>query len=495
MLPKPTTSGAKYHGRFDKADFIYIARDYEYPSVSSNAVLDGTPSDASLSATDSAEHRPRKDLFKLFAVVFVLSSALDVAMWLIGHNFTHTQYPSALGSTKYWAMSWLSGNANGDSWDAMRAALSWVRDHPHGRLYDRVFFADKVKFQYPPSSLFIFQLMSAAGLDTTNLSMNRINFWFIAANALATGAFTFSIARRSPYYVAERWRFAVIGGIGALLFFPLMRAFSLGQVQVWINTLFALSALSYLSGRKRLAGILIGVICLLKPQFSMFIVWGLLRREWRFLTGCSIVLALGVATSLAVFGLQNHLDYRSVLRALSRSGESFLANQSFNGLLNRLYSVDDPMIWQPNRFPPFNPVVYTGTLVTSALLIGGCLLLPLLGRGVSSLFDFLAAALTFTIASPIAWEHHYGILPVVYVATLFLLLNQEGSTRRSVQLVMLTASFLITAHWFGGSWMLFGALALLGLIYWIALLKRSSYCAEKCVGQIVENPDACVERP
>jgi hypothetical protein len=108
--------------------------------------------------------------------------------------------------------------------------------------------------------------------------------------------------------------------------------------------------------------------------------------------------------------------------------------------------------------------------------IGGCLLLPLLGRGVSSVFDFLAAALTFTIASPIAWEHHYGILPVVYVATLFLLLNQERSTRRSAQLVMLTASFLITAHWFGGSWMLFGALVLLGLIYWIELLKRSSYC-------------------
>jgi Transposase DDE domain len=30
MLPKSTTSGAKAHGRFDKADFIYIARDDEY---------------------------------------------------------------------------------------------------------------------------------------------------------------------------------------------------------------------------------------------------------------------------------------------------------------------------------------------------------------------------------------------------------------------------------------------------------------------------------
>jgi len=30
MLLKSTTSGAKYHGRFDKVEFIYIARDDEY---------------------------------------------------------------------------------------------------------------------------------------------------------------------------------------------------------------------------------------------------------------------------------------------------------------------------------------------------------------------------------------------------------------------------------------------------------------------------------
>jgi hypothetical protein len=30
ILPKPATSGAKAHGRFDSADFIYIARDDEY---------------------------------------------------------------------------------------------------------------------------------------------------------------------------------------------------------------------------------------------------------------------------------------------------------------------------------------------------------------------------------------------------------------------------------------------------------------------------------
>jgi hypothetical protein len=458
--------------------------------MQSNTDLDENSSAAS---TELPEHHSRKDLIALCAVVFVVSSALDIATWVITRKFTHTPYPSALGSTVHWAMSWLSGNAADDSWNAMRAALRWVHDNPHGRLYDRVFFVNKVKFQYPPSSLFVFQLLSVAGLETTNLNLNRINFWLIVTNVLATGTFTFSMSRQFAYSAAERWGLAIVGSIAALLFFPLMEAYSLGQLQVWINALFALSSLAYLSGRKQLTGVLIGLICLLKPQFSMFIVWGLLRREWRFLTGCSAILALGVATSLAIFGLQNHLDYLSVLRALSRTGEAYIGNQSFNGLLNRLYSADDPMVWHPNSFPPFNPTVYVGTLVTSVLLIGGCMLAPLVGRGVSGIFDFLAAALTFTIASPIAWDHHYGILPVVYVAASLLLLNQERSTRRSAQLVMLTASFLITAHWFGGSWTLFGALTLLGLIYRIELLKRPPYRSRNLWGRVVQ--ERAIPRP
>ncbi len=118
-------------------------------------------------------------------------------MWFIGRYFIHTHYPSALAFTKYWATSWPSGSPNGDSWDAMRAAMDWVQDHPYGRLYDRVFFMDRVKFQYPPSSLFVFQWMSAAGLEISNVSLNRISFWFVVVNALAAGAFTFSMARRS----------------------------------------------------------------------------------------------------------------------------------------------------------------------------------------------------------------------------------------------------------------------------------------------------------
>jgi hypothetical protein len=98
-------------------------------------------------------------------------------------------------------------------------------------------------------------------------------------------------------------------------------------------------------------------------------------------------------------------------------------------------------------------------------MIGLALLLPHRSSGGSSLLDFLGAALTFTMASPVAWIHHYGILPSIYVAALFVLLADKASARRSLALAMLAASYLITGHWMGGSWTLLGALVLLGVLY------------------------------
>src|SRR6202043_3661510 len=127
------------------------------------------------------------------------------------------------------------------------------------------FFVDRIKFQYPPSSLLPLDFLSQLGFNLSNVEMNRINYWFVAANALINGAFAFALARRSPDYAVHRWQFAMLGALGSLLFYPVMEAFSLGQIQVWIDTIFTLSALAWLAGRKGLSGVLIGLICLLKP--------------------------------------------------------------------------------------------------------------------------------------------------------------------------------------------------------------------------------------
>jgi hypothetical protein len=438
--------------------------------MSSNAALDVTSPET---GGDSGASRSRRHLFGLCLLVFVTTMIEDIANRLLTHLQLITKHPSDVNYALTWVRSLVTAQEADDSWKPMRAALAWFQQHADGRLYEHIFFTDRIKFQYPLSSLLPMHALSQMGIAPPNVILNRVNFWMVLANVLVAGALAFTLARRSPGYSPRRWQFAIVSAFGALLFCPLLRAFDLGQVQVWINTLFALSALAWLLGRKHLAGVLIGLICLLKPQFIMFMVWGLLRREWRFLIGWGAVAAVGLVASLAVFGVQNHLDYIAVLRALSRTGEAFIENQSFNGLLNRVLGTDEnPALWKPHDFPLFNPIVYAGTLLTSAVLIGAALLVPLRGKGTSGLLDFLAAALSFTMASPIAWEHHYGILPVIYIAMMFVLLNRNASPGRSLGLVTLSVSYVVTGHWMGSSWMLWGALALLGLIYWVILAPR-----------------------
>lgn len=419
--------------------------------------------------------RSHRHLFGLCLVVFVTSVFEDIANRLLTYLEIVSKHPSDLNYALTWVRSlWNPGEAD-DSWEPMRSALGWFEQHADGRLYEHIFFAERIKFQYPPTSLLPLHTLSQWGITPPNDVLNWINFWMVLVNILAVGALAFTLAARSPEHAPRRWQFGVASAFGALLFCPLLKAFDLGQVQVWINALFALAAVAWLLGHKRSAGALIGLICLLKPQFVMFMVWGLLRREWRFLAGWGLVAAAGGVASLAVFGMQNHLDYLAVLRTLSRTGEAFIDNQSVNGVLNRLLGTDQtPALWKAHEFPLFNPLVYVGTLVTSVGLIGAALLVPLRGKGASGLLDFLGAALSFTIASPIAWEHHYGILPVIYIAMMFVLLNRDASRGRTFGLVLLFASYVFTGHGLGGSWMLWGALALLGLIYCVRRVPRAA---------------------
>ncbi|CAN7465032.1 DUF2029 domain-containing protein [Caballeronia sp. LjRoot34] len=453
--------------------------------MSSNAALDVTSPET---GGDSGTSRSRWHLFGLCVIVFLASALEDSANRLLTHLRIITKQPSDLSYAWTWARSLVTARDADDSWNPMRSALNWFQQHPNSRVYEHIFFIDRIKFQYPLSSLLPLHALSLWGIVPTNAALNRVNFWLVLANVLIAGALAFTLARRSPGYAPRRWQFATVSAFGALLFYPLLKAFDLGQVQVWINTLFALSALAWLLGRRQLAGVLIGLICLLKPQFVMFMVWGLLRREWRFLVGWGLVVAAGLVASLVVFGVQNHLDYLAVLRTLSRTGEAFIKNQSFNGLLNRLYATDEnPAVWKPHDFPPFNPIVYAGTLLISGVLIGVALLVPLRGKRASGLLDFLGAALSFTMASPIAWEHHYGILPVIYIAVMFVLLNRDTSRGRALGLTMLSISYLLTAHWMGSSWMLWGALALLGLIYWVNLAPRGVAWSEFPIRPVTSN--------
>lgn len=162
--------------------------------------------------------------------------------------------------------------------------------------------------------------------------------------------------------------------------------------------------------------------------------------------------------SLVVFGFQEHVEYLKVISHMGRRGEVIWANQSVGGILHRLFTDADPLVFHAKSFAPFNMFVYVTTLVSSALLLlFGLLFYKPIGeaslkswdRLVYSALDLATMMFLLTIATPIAWGHHYGILwPGISIAILvaihFLVEKRSWS---GVTLVVLCGSyFLISNH-------------------------------------------------
>jgi alpha-1,2-mannosyltransferase len=388
--------------------------------------------------------------------------------------------------------SWdvLNGRGSDDSWGAMQAALDYFAAPTAIPLYSEIFFNRQYRFQYPPSALFALKGMqwlapANVRVDETQtfptVTLNDMIGWaFLLATGLATAALLELQLRK--YYTAESRlllaaRVAIVAGF-TLTFYPLVKAYSLGQLQVWINGLFAVALLCWATGWRALSGVLVGLMCLIKPHYGLFLPWALLRGEWRFLAACATTLAASLTASVLVFGFVNHIDYFRVVSFLSERGEAYYPNHSINGLLNRIMGIFDPTLYRnldfvAGEFPPFNPLVYGGTLLSSLAILAAALFNRSTRGDCGRLIDFSLMALSCTMASPIAWEHHYGILLPIF-AVLVVLVG-----RRPLWLGLLAVSYALASVYipatmllaptpfnFTQSYLLLAALIVLALLHW-----------------------------
>ena len=321
-----------------------------------------------------------------------------------------------------------------DSWGPMARAFLRSQTREDGDIYG-VFFDEGRKFQYPPTSLLVCFAVPDAWLGEKHFTMlerdTRFNgaplTFFRTASQLAvllTIAATIAIfeigIRRwrtaGDEHVASRFaRMAMLTLLG-LTFYPVVKAHDLGQVQVFLNALTAFGLLAHLQGWRALSGFCLGICSLVKPQLAVVLIWALVRRHWRTLGGfLAAVVPLGLI-SLAFFGWTNHLRYIEVIREIARLGEAFWANQSFNGLVNRLLGNGDPDEFWVSGFAPYHPWVHAVTLATSLLILG----LAFFKRKAAAYhadLDLAVIIAASTMASPVAWEHHYGaFLPLFALA-------------------------------------------------------------------------------
>lgn len=343
-----------------------------------------------------------------------------------------------------------------DSWFPMISAIQWFLQNSKQSIYQVIFFQEGVKFQYPPTSLVPFYLFDK--IHILNYQLLKVISWL---SIIATTIFAHQIYRHTLCQFDEilsirknsHWRtvLELLAFLGlTLTFYPVMKAYSLGQIQAWITCCFAASLLAWLKQKYLLSGLLLGLTCLIKPQYAVFIVWGLLRCQWRFSLGFLAIAAIGSLISLAIFGWANHIDYLQVLSFLSKHGEAFYPNQSFNGLLQRLLMNGDNLEWNDHKFPPFHPFIYAGTLLSSILLLAIAFWPRPLKTPLQKAIDLCVMALVATMASPIAWEHHYGLLLPIYACVIpALLITALQQKRGAIAIALLFVIYCMTTfNWF-----------------------------------------------
>ena len=342
-----------------------------------------------------------------------------------------------------------------DSWRPMRLALDyWTESRGEGLIYSDLLIGRNIKFQYPPTALLISKF-----IETNNIGILEFSTFttFIFMFLMLAGVIGIALNSYDKYYVAPPLSLMekILVGISLTLllftFYPAVKAGTLGQIQVWLNAFFALAILCYITGYETLAGVLLGIMASIKPQYALFVLWGLIRGNRRLVIAMIVTGAVGLVAGIGEYGFATYVDYLRGLGFLSRHGESFYSNQSFNGLAGRFFSVSYPEVfnnlrWRGYYFPPYNVWVFSFTQVTSIAILLVALIKGKSRSKEARLADFCLMGLALTMASPIAWEHHYGILFPIFVCLWLVLWFGSNVPENRWAKVTFVASYLVAAN-------------------------------------------------
>ncbi len=333
-----------------------------------------------------------------------------------------------------------------DSWRPMNIAARYLADDPETPLYQWLFFGQRVKFIYPPTSLlFIDAVRAFVAPDALQAALNGISWCLVVLTALATAGVADRALGRGDFApkdsVDRGLRAALVFGL-TLGAYPVLKAYSLGQMQVFVNAAVAGFVWCWVTQRRRAAGVLVVLMAAVKPQLGVLWLWGLVRRQWDFVGAAAVAGLLVLGVSLALYGFASHVDYLSVASHVGRLGEAYWPNQTMNGLLHRWLGNGNSAVWDPHVYPPYHAGIHAATWLSTAGLIGlACLTRA---RPAGSALDVAAVVLAATLASPIAWEHHYGVMPALFAVTAVPWVRRFGGVG--------ALALAVTVVWMGQYW-------------------------------------------
>jgi hypothetical protein len=295
-------------------------------------------------------------------------------------------------------------------------------------------------YKYPP----VFAVLMA---PATALPARSVAAWWYLLNLVLLGLAGYGLARglRAPERPDLDAAGAYIIAIGFLNFRPAWESLIRGQLDPMILAA-AVGALLLLEARRMewLAGVLIGLVTMVKLYPGLFALYLLWQRRWRALAGFAVtVIALVVVSGVAI-GWHVLWRYVTEILVVQTVAVPWPEDQSFDGFLSRLIIPTAATTWY-SAFP--FPAWAKMALYLADLAIFG-LTAWVLWRGARNdrfrfRLGYAAIMPLIVLMWPLSWIHYQTLLLLPFAV---IALDQLQRRRRSWPLIAgLAVSFLLTA--------------------------------------------------
>jgi alpha-1,2-mannosyltransferase len=287
---------------------------------------------------------------------------------------------AALVLAGLYVLRWSGINSGGwvDLAVYVRGAQAFVNGTP---LYQS--FPGTLPFTYTPFAAVVFAPLSLPGTDTAR--------WLFTAGSLVSYLAVLVVCARQ---LRLSWQHLALVGVAGMALEPLVRTILLGQINLYLMALVVLDCLLVRSTRR---GWLVGLAAGIKIVPGVFILYFVLRRDWRSAVRAAAGFVLTVALGAFVLPAGSRQYWTGGLFEISHWGPVAVVdakNQSLIGELARISHQPSPTM-----------------LTTLVLPAAGLALALAAARRQLRIGDEVAAVTAIAIggllASPLSWTHHW----------------------------------------------------------------------------------------
>ncbi|MBP2478416.1 alpha-1,2-mannosyltransferase [Crossiella equi] len=261
--------------------------------------------------------------------------------------------------------------------------LAWLRGIPLYVDFPGPLPGPRLPFTYPPLAAVLFTALAGIPLWLANAVVT-------AAGFVALTAVCVLVAGRLAQDKDVAWTVGLGASVAAIFLEPVLDTLHFGQVNLLLMGLVVIDCLAVRNPRWR--GVLVGLAAAIKLTPAVFVLYFLLRRDWRAAV-TAVVSFIGFgALGFALAAKESAEYWFHALTDPSRiGGLPYAANQSLRGVLERVNPGKDvvPLLW----------LGLTAAVMALAVVVAL--------RAREDVVALLAIAAGGLLASPVSWSHHW----------------------------------------------------------------------------------------